>query len=232
MSQLPLSRQQAPLFGVKEEDHHRLVRPADRTWSSVERLRGGIRPGTRRAGRTRRDLPAPGVAHRGRDPRRPQPCDELSCTGRWRDSHWLPGVGFSGMRFTCTSFLPTAGQQPPSRSARHGWSLTSRISAYSMDTRRPVARRSRRRPRAPRRPSSVGSPARARRADRHRARAATPQASRAVFVGQPVDRRHQSDRGHGDVPLGHAQALRRRLGEPADRRDAPACSSPAARPCP
>ena len=27
----------------------------------------------------------------------------------------------------------------PSRSARHGWSLTSRISAYSTDTRRPVA---------------------------------------------------------------------------------------------
>ena len=62
-----------------------------------------------------------------------------SCTGRGEASHSLPGVGLSGIRLTCTRCLPMRwASRLPSRSARQGWSLTSRISAYSIDTRRPV----------------------------------------------------------------------------------------------
>ena len=50
--------------------------------------------------------------------------------------HFEPGVGLSGIRFTCAR-RPASSE--PSRSARHGWSLMSLISAYSMETRRPVA---------------------------------------------------------------------------------------------
>src|ERR1700677_82831 len=53
-------------------------------------------------------------------------------------SQSLPGVGLSGIRFTCTSGPSARCSRLPSRSARHGWSLTSRINAYSTDTRRPV----------------------------------------------------------------------------------------------
>ena len=50
-----------------------------------------------------------------------------------------PGVGFSGIGFTCTQPLPRALSFLASRSARHAWSFMSLMSAYSMDTRRPVA---------------------------------------------------------------------------------------------
>src|SRR5581483_9072281 len=50
--------------------------------------------------------------------------------------HTEPGVGFSGIRLTCAR-CPASSE--PSMSARHAWSLMSLISAYSIDTRRPVA---------------------------------------------------------------------------------------------
>ena len=53
-------------------------------------------------------------------------------------SHSLPGVGFNGMTLTCTSGPNAPCSRLPKRSARHGWSLMSRINAYSIDTRRPV----------------------------------------------------------------------------------------------
>ena len=49
-----------------------------------------------------------------------------------------PGVGFSGIGFTCTQPRPRALSFFASRSARQAWSFMSLISAYSMDTRRPV----------------------------------------------------------------------------------------------
>src|SRR5690606_910852 len=49
-------------------------------------------------------------------------------------SHRLPGVGLSGMRLTWAS---RPANSSPRRVARHGWSFTSRIMAYSMDNRRP-----------------------------------------------------------------------------------------------
>ena len=52
------------------------------------------------------------------------------CAGSGLASHWLPGVGLSGIRFTWASRFASS---LPSRSARNGWSLTSRISAYSME---------------------------------------------------------------------------------------------------
>jgi beta-lactamase family protein len=58
-------------------------------------------------------------------------------TGFAEASHCEPGVGLSGITFTCTNWLRCSRRRFPSRSARHGWSLMSRISAYSMDTRRP-----------------------------------------------------------------------------------------------
>src|SRR5215467_13828585 len=62
-----------------------------------------------------------------------------SCSaGLGEASHLLPGVGFSGIAFTCTSGPRAWCSTRPSRSARHGWSFTSRIRAYSTDTRRPV----------------------------------------------------------------------------------------------
>ena len=81
------------------------------------------------------DLAAAGVAHGGVDARRPEPPDELLLDRLGLASHSEPGVGLSGIRLTCTS-LPLS--RLASRSARHGWSLTSRISAYSIDSRRPV----------------------------------------------------------------------------------------------
>src|SRR5207344_1147824 len=58
---------------------------------------------------------------------------------RWaagRDAvHFEPGVGFSGIRLTCTR-CPASSE--PSRSARQAWSLMSLIRAYSIETRRPV----------------------------------------------------------------------------------------------
>ena len=50
-------------------------------------------------------------------------------------SHSEPGVGFNGIRLTCTRRPPS---RSPSRSARSGWSFTSRIIAYSIEYRRPV----------------------------------------------------------------------------------------------
>ena len=50
--------------------------------------------------------------------------------------HFEPGVGLSGIRFTCARW---PASRPASASARQAWSLMSRISAYSIDTRRPVA---------------------------------------------------------------------------------------------
>src|SRR6185312_3867178 len=53
-------------------------------------------------------------------------------------SHSLPGVGLRGIRFTCTNGPSARCSRWPKRSARQGWSLTSRINASSTDTRRPV----------------------------------------------------------------------------------------------
>ena len=53
------------------------------------------------------------------------------------NDHLEPGVGLSGMGFTCTHPPPRALSFSPSRSARHPWSLMSRMRAYSMETRRP-----------------------------------------------------------------------------------------------
>ena len=62
------------------------------------------------------------------------------CSTPGRDAvHLEPGVGLSGMGFTCTHPPPRALSFSPRRSARHPWSLMSRIRAYSIETRRPVA---------------------------------------------------------------------------------------------
>src|SRR3954454_9384427 len=54
--------------------------------------------------------------------------------------HLEPGVGLSGMRFTCTHPQSPYDVRPSqSRSVRQGWSLMPRIMAYSMETRRFVA---------------------------------------------------------------------------------------------
>src|SRR5699024_639095 len=50
-----------------------------------------------------------------------------------------PGVGFSGIGFTCTQPVPHSSSSAASRSARQAWSFMSLIRAYSMLTRRPVA---------------------------------------------------------------------------------------------
>src|SRR5699024_10924 len=55
--------------------------------------------------------------------------------------HFDPGVGLSGMGLMCSQPFPRAVSFSASRSARQAWSLMSRIIAYSMLTRRPVARR-------------------------------------------------------------------------------------------
>ena len=61
------------------------------------------------------------------------------CSTPRRDAvHFDPGVGLSGIGLTCTQPRPRATSFSPSRSARHAWSLMSRIRAYSMLTRRPV----------------------------------------------------------------------------------------------
>ena len=55
--------------------------------------------------------------------------------------HLEPGVGFSGIRFTCTQpQSPYELRTSPSRSARQAWSLMPRIMAYSIETRRLVTR--------------------------------------------------------------------------------------------
>ena len=55
--------------------------------------------------------------------------------------HFEPGVGLSGIRLTWTQpQSPYDVSRSPSRSARHAWSLMSRIMAYSMLTRRFVLR--------------------------------------------------------------------------------------------
>ena len=119
---------------------------------------GSRRPGRvgairrRRAGRKRRRSPGPRVAHGHRNAVRLQPADELRLVRRPRGGPLEPGVGFSGIRLTWTGW-PLRGR--PSRSARHAWSLMSRISAYSMETRRRVGRRTPRPRRGPRRPASA-----------------------------------------------------------------------------
>ena len=62
---------------------------------------------------------------------------DAACTQLW-GTQALPGVGLSGIKLTCTSWPSTLCKSLPSRSARQDWSLTSRISAYSTETRRPV----------------------------------------------------------------------------------------------
>lgn len=67
------------------------------------------------------------------------PCASMAWTNARSSSgreavHFEPGVGFSGIRFTWTRF-PFSSR--PSRSPRHAWSLMSRISAYSIEIRRP-----------------------------------------------------------------------------------------------
>ena len=113
--------------------------PVDREGQPASE-RGTAPNGRRRGGELAAgavDLAAAGVAHRDRDAVGLEPAHELALVLGRDAVHFDPGVGLSGIRLTCTS-LPRS--RLPSRSARHAWSLTSRMRAYSMDTRRSVRR--------------------------------------------------------------------------------------------
>ena len=117
----------------------RLPRPR-RAWArrgGRPGLRLGLGGGELAAGAV--DLAAAGVAHRGRDALRLQPPDELALVGRVGGGPLRPGVGFSGIRLTCTQpQSPYELSTSASRSARQAWSLMPRIMAYSIETRRLV----------------------------------------------------------------------------------------------
>ena len=60
------------------------------------------------------------------------------CTGTSEAVQIEPGVGFRGIGLTCTQPRPRALSFSASRSARQAWSFMSLMSAYSIETRRPV----------------------------------------------------------------------------------------------
>ena len=105
--------------------------PRPRSVRSLRRSSGTAVSRARRVGRRRRRCRGHGC--RARSPRHRVPrggATNSRSTGLGDASHAEPGVGLSGIRLTCAS---RGASRSPSRSARQGWSLTSRIIAYSIE---------------------------------------------------------------------------------------------------
>ena len=147
--------------------------------------------------------------------------------------HFEPGVGFSGIGLTCTQPRPRALSSFPSRSARQAWSLMSRISAYSMDARRPVAC-------VYSNAASIASATfhlvltgtRVSRSSSSGACRLSASVTGQPLAGQLAHRRDQADRRDGDPAGAHPQAVRSRCDHPAHRPDHHVVVGHAARPCP
>ena len=121
-----------PMFTFDDPDGNRFYVVEDVVVTGGSGSRGGELP----AGAV--DVLAARVADRRRDARGPQALDELLL-------HAGPGRGPLGAgrrverdRVDVYPSPAAGGQRSPSRSARQAWSLMSRISAYSIDTRRLV----------------------------------------------------------------------------------------------
>ena len=160
------------------------------------------------------------VPHRRRYARGPAPALHellLDSPARWRSTVILGRVEGDGL--TWTQPRPRAASFSPSRSARHAWSLMSRMRAYSMLTRRPVAVKSDGRHRGlVDRPPSVDrdegvAQVVVRGVQRQREGEGNP------FRRKPVDGGHEADGRHGQTTSGHPEAVWCPVGQATDGAD-------------